>query len=266
MENYEDNKGKSLPYLTTKENVKKLIEATKLKEGAEESIKSFFGKGKYVDTKRTLQFFNVISEDMKLTNIGRNIAYSSEKDVENQWFKIIMNYPPYEEFIQSFRVNYKEGNDSIDLEEIKKFWGLREYGSSDNNRSDALTTFAYFIVMSGIGEFKIGRHKNPSRVIIWKDKLEEKIQLINNDSSDNSKNDNEKVEDANNENIENNEKDDGNKNEVIDSSKLSEYYTISIPVDSKATAKIYIPRNATKEDAQLIKDMVDVIFKRRFGI
>ncbi len=46
----------------------------------------------------------------------------------------------------------------------------------------------------------------------------------------------------------------------------SEYYTINIPINSGATAKVYIPRNATKEDAELIKDMVDVIFKRKFGI
>lgn len=268
MENFEDNKGKSLPYLTTKENVKKLIEATKLKEGAEESIRSFFGKGKYADTKRTLQSFNVISEDMKLTEIGRTIAYASEEDAENQWFKIVMNYPPYEEFVQSFRVNYKEGNDSIDLEEVKRFWGLREYGSSDNNRSDALTTFAYFIVMSGIGEFKIGRHKNPSRIIIWKNRLEEKIQLINDNSSNYNQNTNvnENIEEKHNESIENNERDNSSEKEIIESNKSSEYYTINIPIDSGATAKVYIPRNATKEDAELIKDMVDVIFKRKFGI
>ena len=40
----ENNKKKSLPYFTTKDNVTKLIEATKLKEGAEESIRSFFDK------------------------------------------------------------------------------------------------------------------------------------------------------------------------------------------------------------------------------
>lgn len=268
MENFEDNKGKSLPYLTTKENVKKLIEATKLKEGVEESIRSFFGKGRYADTKRTLQSFNVISEDMKLTEVGRTIAYSSEEDIENQWFKIVMNYPPYEEFIQSFRINYKEGNDSIDLEEIKRFWGLREYGSSDNNRNDALTTFAYFIEMSGIGEFKIGRHKNSSRIIVWKNRLEEKIQLISDNPSkyNQDTNVNGNIEEEYNENIKNNEKDSSSEKEITDSNKSSEYYTINIPIDSGETAKVYIPRNANKEDAELIKDMVDVIFKRKFGI
>lgn len=270
MESFEDNKRKSLPYFTTKENVKKLIEATKLKEGAEDSIRSFFGKGKYADTKRTLQYFNIISEEMKLTDIGRIIAYSSEQDVENEWFKIIMNYPPYEEFIQSFRINYKEGNDSIDLEDIKKFWGIREYGSSDNNRNDALTTFAYFIVMSGIGEFKIGRHKNPSRVIIWKNKLEEKIQFMTNvlNAANQNVKYNENVEENDFENIKNSTNNSicNSENNVIELNSSSEYYTINIPVDSGATAKIYIPINATKEDAELIKDMVDVIFKRRFGI
>lgn len=268
MENFEDNnRRKSLPYFTTKENVKKLIEATKLKEGAEESIKSFFGKGKYADTKRTLQSFKVISEDMKLTDIGRTIAYSSEHDAENEWFKIVMNYPPYEEFIQSFRINYKEGNDSIDLEEIKRFWGLRDYGSSDNNRNDALTTFAYFIVMSGIGEFKIGRHKSPSRIIIFKNKLEEKIQLISNVSNHEIQH-TEKIKENDNETTENNMSNDvdNNDHDIIATNKSSDYYTINIPVDSGSAAKIYIPINATKGDAELIKDMVDIIFKRKFGI
>lgn len=45
MDNLEENnKKKSLPYFTTKDNVTKLIEATKLKEGAEESIRFFLVK------------------------------------------------------------------------------------------------------------------------------------------------------------------------------------------------------------------------------
>ncbi len=268
MDNLEEtNKKKSLPYFTTKDNVTKLIEATKLKEGAEESIKSFFGRGKYQDTKRTLQSFNVISDDMKLTNIGRIIAYSSEEKAELEWFKIIMNYPPYEEFIQSFRINKKNGEDTIELEEVKKFWGLRDYGSSDNNRNDALTTFAYFIVLAGIGEFKIGRQKSPSRIIISTNKLERKIDLL----SDSNKekliyNYNINNNEYSNKNQEKNENKKENKetDEVV-KNKIDECYTINIPTDSGAV-RIYIPKNTTKEDAELIKDVVDVILKRKFGV
>lgn len=266
MDNLEENnKKKSLPYFTTKDNVTKLIEATKLKEGAEESIRSFFGKGKYQDTKRTLQAFNVISDDMKLTDIGRIIAYSSEDEAEREWFKIVMNYPPYEEFIQSFRINKKNGNDMIELEEVKRFWGLRDYGSSDNNRNDALTTFAYFIVMAGIGDFKIGRQKNPSRIIIARNKLEEKLKLLSNSNNEvlisNNNTDSQECENKK----QNEDKEEIKEIEVIGKTKSDEYYTINIPTESGAV-KIYIPKDTTKEDAELIKDMINVILKRKFGI
>lgn len=264
MRSVEDNiKKEALPYNSTKENVKKLIDAVKLKEGAEESIKSYFGKGKYLDTKRTLQTFDVISEDMKLTEKGRVIAYSSDEVVENEWFKILMSYAPYEEFIQSYRINNKDGNNSIDLEEIKKFWGLRDYGSSDNNRNEALTTFAYFIVMSGIGEFIIGRKKSPSRVVINRSKLEEKLGLTSSEENvvvEKQNNDTAIKKDFSEDEIE------IESNESCDTDSKKDFYTISIPIDSGVSAKIIIPKDTSKEDAELIKDMIDVVFRRKFGI
>lgn len=264
MRSVEDNiKKEALPYNSTKENVKKLIDAVKLKEGAEESIKSYFGKGKYLDTKRTLQTFDVISEDMKLTEKGRVIAYSSDEVVENEWFKILMSYAPYEEFIQSYRINNKDGNNSIDLEEIKKFWGLRDYGSSDNNRNEALTTFAYFIVMSGIGEFIIGRKKSPSRVVINRSKLEEKLELTSSEENvlvEKQNNDTAIKKDFSEDEIE------IESNESCDTDSKKDFYTISIPIDSGVSAKIIIPKDTSKEDAELIKDMIDVVFRRKFGI
>ena len=264
MRSAEDNiKKEALPYNSTKENVKKLIDAVKLKEGAEESIKSYFGKGKYQDTKRTLQTFDVISEDMKLTEKGRVIAYSSDEVVENEWFKILMSYAPYEEFIQSYRINNKDGNNSIDLEEIKKFWGLRDYGSSDNNRNEALTTFAYFIVMSGIGEFIIGRKKSPSRVVINRSKLEEKLDLTLSEEDvlvEKQNNDTAIKKDFSEDEIE------IEPNETCDTDSKKDFYTINIPIDSGVSAKIIIPKDTSKEDAELIKDMIDVVFKRKFGI
>lgn len=270
MKNLDDSvKKEALPYNTTKENVKKLIDAVKLKEGAEESIKSYFGKGKYIDTKRTLQTFGVISEDMTLTEKGRIIAYSSNDIVEDEWFKILMNYAPYEEFIQSYRINNKNGNNSIELDDIKKFWGLRNYGSSDNNRNEALTTFAYMIVMSGIGEFIIGRRKSPSRIVIDTKKIEEKLTL-NQNGVNTINNTITAEENKKSENVVQNEfiKDDisENQNEIPETDTKKDFYTINIPIDSGASAKIIIPKDTSKEDAELIKDMIDVVFKRKFGI
>lgn len=263
MKSLDENvKKETLPYNTTKDNVKKLIDAVKLKEGAEESIKSYFGKGKYLDTKRTLQTFGVISEEMTLTEKGRIIAYSSNDIIENEWFKILMDYSPYEEFIQSYRINNKNENNSIELEDVKKFWGLRNYGSSDNNRNEALTTFAYVIVMAGIGDFIIGRKKSPSRIVIDRKKLEEKLNSKQNYI-------NESLEKQNNENIDLNnniEESTEDCNETNESNSKSESYTISIPIDSGVAAKIIIPKDTSKDEAELIKDMIDVIFKRRFGV
>lgn len=264
MRSIEDNVRKDvLPYSTTKENVKKLIDAVKLKEGAEDSIKSYFGKGKYQETKRTLQTFDVISEDMKLTEKGRIIAYSSDEVVENEWFKILMSYAPYEECIQSHRINNKDGNNSMDLEDIKKFWGLRNYGSSDNNRNEALTTFAYFIVMAGIGDFIMGRKKSPSRVVINIKKLEEKLSLLSGEENIVKEKTNNQVEVKKDSEEDESEMDQRGTSDI---DSKNEFYTINIPIDSGVSAKIIIPKDTSKEDAELIKDMIDVVFKRKFGI
>lgn len=262
MENLND-KTKALPYFTTEDNMKKLIEATKLKEGMEESIKSFFGKGRYLQTKRTLRNFNIITGDMKLTETGRRIATSPKKEAEWEWFKIVMDYPPYEEFIQFFRINNKTGKDSIELEEIRNFWSDRDYGLSDSNRSDALITFAHFIVMAGIGEFKKGRRKNPSRIIILRSKLEEKLNLISKA--------NKRMKNNNMNRIERGKRKQNKNNEIVEESKtiekdqISKEDTIEVSI-AGSKAQIYISENTPKEKAKLMKDMINMIFKEKIGV
>lgn len=253
----EDYKNKSLPYCANKENIDKLLNAIKHKEGNEDSIKAVFGKGKYLEVKRSMLTFNVITEDMKLTDLGRRIIYSNENEVNKCWYEIITNYKPYEEFIQYFKVNNKSNTSEVDAEEIKKFWGRCSYGSSENNRSDAVPTFGSIVELAGIGEYKIGRRKQPSRIIF-------ELKALDTDSVKITENQ-EKQETEEITSINSSENQEINNEEIFDDESEKQYYTISIPTQS-GKAKIIIPSDASKEDAELIKDMMDVIFKRKFGI
>ena len=116
--------------------------------------------------------------------------------------------------------------------------------------------------MAGIGDFIIGRKKSPSRIVIDRKKLEEKLNSKQNYI-------NESLEKQNNENIDlNNNMEESTEdcNETNESNSKSDSYTISIPIDSGVAAKIIIPKDTSKDEAELIKDMIDVIFKRRFGV
>ncbi len=248
----ESIKRKALPCFTTKVNIMKFIQAIKLNEGDEIAIKDFFGRGKYSETKKALQIFNIITDDMMLTEVGKTIAYSSEEQAEKEWFKLIMNYPPYGEFIKTVEQNFKTKNKIIEFEMIKKFWNSKSYGVSDGNRNDAITTFAHLIVLAGIGEFKVGRQKNPSRIIIAKDNLEEKMKLIAHEdkilSAEQAK------EEASDERIIQE-----SKNTEKEKVEMNENYIFNIPMRSGFMAKICIPIDIEKEDIDFIKKLIDII-------
>lgn len=181
--NEKEKKQESLLYYATRENINKLIEAIKLKPGNEKDIKISFGTGKYLETKKALITLGIIDDTMQFTTIGRNIAYNSP-DAQKLWFELIMNYKPYESYINSFIISNKGTNIDIDTSDIKNFWGRSGFGSSEQNRKDATSTFAAFLELAGIGEFTIGRRGNSSRILIDYNKLDEKIKELNTPKND----------------------------------------------------------------------------------
>lgn len=257
MDKFEESmRRKTLPCFTTKVNIMKFIQAIKLNEGDEIAIKDFFGRGKYSETKKTLQIFNIITDDMMLTEVGKTIAYSSEEEEKKEWFKLIMNYPPYGDFIKTVGQNLETKNKVIEFETIKKFWNSKGYGTSDGNRNDAITTFAHLIVITDIGEFKVGRQKNPSRIIISKKKLEEKMKLI---VYDNKILGTEQVK----EQVADERITQEQQNTEKDKVKMNEDYIFNIPLKSGSIAKICIPINVEKEDIDFIKRLIDIISIRK---
>lgn len=54
---------------------------------------------------------------------------------------------------------------------------------------------------------------------------------------------------------------------IMESRSVSnDYFNLNIPLKSGKSASIYLPNDIEKEDAELIRDMLEVILKRRYGI
>lgn len=176
MKKEENEKNNALIYAITKENINRLINSIKLKEGKEDSIKEIFGKGKYIDTKRALNLFNLINDDLQFTIEGRKIAYGNVNETQELWFRIINTYAPYSNYIKSLIVSSKiEDIIIVNTEDIINYWGKLGYGTSANNRREAVSSFAAFIELAGIGEYKIGRHGSQSRITFFLEKIKESM-------------------------------------------------------------------------------------------
>ena len=180
MKKEENEKNNALIYAITKENINRLINSIKLKEGKEDSIREIFGKGKFIDTKRALLSFNLINDEFQFTAEGRKVAYGDATQTQEVWFNTVNTYPPYSNYIQSLLVNPKTNEiETVNVEDIINYWGMHDYGTSANNRREAVSSFAAFIELAGIGEYKIGRHGAQSRITFFLEKIKEKINTNN---------------------------------------------------------------------------------------
>lgn len=176
MKKEESEKNNALIYAITKENINRLINSIKLKEGKEDAIREIFGKGKYIDTKRALVLFNLINDELQFTNEGRKIAYGNANETQDLWFSIINTYAPYSNYIQSLIVSSKiDDTIIVNTEDIINYWGMHGYGTSANNRREAVSSFAAFIELANIGEYKIGRHGSQSRITFFLERIKERM-------------------------------------------------------------------------------------------
>lgn len=176
MKKEENEKNSALIYAITKENINRLINSIKLKSGKEDAIREIFGKGKFIDTKRALISFNLINEEFQFTAEGRKVAYGDVNETQRVWFNTINTYDPYSNYIQSLLVSTKINEiETVNVEDIINYWGMHDYGTSENNRREAVSSFAAFVELAGIGEYKIGRHGAQSRITFFIEKIKEKM-------------------------------------------------------------------------------------------
>lgn len=176
MKKEENEKNSALIYAITKENINRLINSIKLKAGKEDAIREIFGKGKFIDTKRALISFNLINEEFQFTAEGRKVAYGDVNETQRVWFNTINAYDPYSNYIQSLLVSTKINEiETVNVEDIINYWGMHDYGTSANNRREAVSSFAAFVELAGIGEYKIGRHGAQSRITFFIEKIKEKM-------------------------------------------------------------------------------------------
>ena len=175
----------TLPYKATKENIEKLLDAVVKKQRNEQEIKAIYSGGKYEECKRTLITLELISKDMELTEQGRNIYYSNQGERELEWYKVIRNYKPYENFIEYLMNNKSDDIIEIDAEDVKAYWGKNSYGASDINIQEGVRTFGNILEISNLGKLIKGTNKTNTRLHIDLNKIR-KIQSqsevnINND-------------------------------------------------------------------------------------
>lgn len=156
----------TLPYKATKENIEKLLDAVVKKQRNEQEIKAIYSGGKYEECKRTLITLELINKEMELTEQGRNIYYSNQNEKEVEWYKVIKNYKPYENFIEYLINNRNDDLVEIDAEDVKSYWGKNSYGASDINIQEGVRTFGNILEISNLGKLIKGTNKTNTRLQI----------------------------------------------------------------------------------------------------
>lgn len=162
----------TLPYGTTADNIVKLLDAIKNKQGDEKGIKATYTGSKLENTQNTLELLGIIS-GLNLTSRGKAIAFESDELVRNSLFlKAIMEYPPYEYFL--LYVIQDGAPEETEIDFLKNYWGKNDYGTSPNNRNEAASVCFSIFQLAGLGEYIIGR-KGKSTRFIWRDNYVSKI-------------------------------------------------------------------------------------------
>ncbi|MBO4393526.1 MAG: hypothetical protein J5800_04200 [Spirochaetales bacterium] len=167
-----------LPYGTTSDNIVKLLDSVKNKEGDEKGIKAIYSGSKIEATQSALETLGII-KDLRLTDIGKQIVFETdEKKKQNAYLHAILSYSPYEYFITYL----KQRNEmtETELETVKNYWGRNNYGTP-NNRSEGATVCFTFFQLAGLGEYVVGRKGKATR-FVWKESAAELINQINNQS------------------------------------------------------------------------------------
>ena len=211
-----------LPYGTTSDNIVKLLDAIKNKQGDEKGIKAVYTGSKFDSTQATLETLKIIS-GISLTEIGKSIVFESDSiKKEAAFLKAVLGYPPYEYFLTFVTQSMPVVETEIDA--LKNFWGKNNYGTA-NSRSEAAPVCFSIFQLAGLGEYIIGR-KGKSTRFVWKENFDEIIKEAQSNDNISSETDEALVEyttDTPGVKVENNAID-------INDSKPNENVTFSSPV------------------------------------
>lgn len=152
----------TLPYGTSWENILKLLDAIKKKQGDEKSIRAVYSGAKIDGARKTMETLGLI-DGFNFKALGKELAYETNEDKKREIFrKVILNYPPYELFLA--KLTESEFQQETDIENVKNFWGKNDFGASPNNRDEAASVFGSFIELAGLGEFITGRRGKATRI------------------------------------------------------------------------------------------------------
>lgn len=247
----------TLPYKTTKENIQKLLEAVVKKSKNEQEIKAIYSGGKYEECKRSLIILNLISKDLELTDQGRNIYYSNQEEKEKEWYKVIKEYKPYENFIEYLINNKNDAQIEIDAEEVKAYWGKNSYGASDVNIQEGVRTFGNILEISNLGKMIKGTSKAKTRLQINLDKIKKLQEQLENDIEEN------KEINADKEYLKDEEKKEIIKKELpkndIALEKTDEIDNVCVENSKKNVPNINIDVNMTEWDVEKIEKVVEIL-------
>ena len=174
-----------LPYGTTADNIVKLIDAIKNKQGDEKGIKATYSGAKIETTQATLETLGIIS-GLELSPLGKSIAFESDEvKKKNSFLKAVLGYAPYEYFLSY--IGQSAPPSETELEALKNYWGKNSYGATANNRSEAAPVCFSIFQMAGLGEYIIGRKGKNTR-FVWNENYADMIKYAQQDNtSDNEK-------------------------------------------------------------------------------
>lgn len=177
---------KALPYGTTSDNVKKLLEAIKAKEGSEKNIAAVYSGTKFDSTRKALELLGVVT-GLNLTDIGRKLAFSNDASEQQRLYLCaVLSYAPYELFL-AFQRQQNNFSKETTADDVINYWGRQEYGNSANNRNEGVSVFFSFLELAGLGKYVIGRKGKNTR-FEWNDDVVQKIDSVDKNTQSTDRN------------------------------------------------------------------------------
>ena len=254
MDEVFEKRSKQHPNATWEECLEfiKKIDNKKLPIVAYSEIASEYGLQSYqtrsfmkkLATSKQFRLIEVGNLTIKLTEISKKILYPTT-DVQELELECFISPPLYKELVEKYN------NKAIPNVNILGNILLSEFGITRAAKDNAAKVFIENA--ERMGALRGGVLCYPENIANMNASEIEKSENI------------EEIE----ENIDNN-KIPNEQNVVTKSYELQnnveDYFKINIPTSVGKTAQVYIPNGLSIEDAELLKDMIDVILKRKFGI
>lgn len=202
------------------------------------------------------------SEKLKLSDRGKRLVRAQNvKETQSIYQEVIRGIEAYNGVIEW--LSYKTDKQlTVTNVEIAEYWHeTKKYdmtNENDNTLKDRAVCFFKVCEAAGLGKLYIGRRGQPTRIEIGAETIA-KFMLDVNELKDSVKEDLDRIENKQTERS-------AFKEKTTPQLKEEDVVLLPIPFIDGRCAVLNMPRNADKNDAQYVYDMLHLILSRQYGL